>query len=87
MKVEITSGRVKVRGQFAREGSILANTIHGSCREVAVELEIESPAGHDQIAQLIRNAENSCYVMQTIANPVPTRLTARHNNEVVPIPA
>jgi hypothetical protein len=72
---------VRVTGRFKREGSVLAGTITGTCEGVDVELEVDSPDASDRVAELIRNAERSCYVMQTVANPTPTSLKAWHNKQ------
>jgi hypothetical protein len=68
-----------VTGRFKQDGSVLGNTITGECEGVDVELEVESPDDRDKVAQLIRNAENSCLVMKTTENPTPTTLKAWHN--------
>ena len=71
MKTKITSAKVFVRARFKSEGSVLRETIHaeGSGIETRCELESEEPA--EKVAAVMRNAENGCYVLQTILRPVP----------------
>jgi uncharacterized OsmC-like protein len=83
MKIEVEDARVRVTGRFKRDGSVLANTITSMCESVEVELEVDSPDDREKVAQLIRNAESSCYVMQSIRQPTPATLKAWHNKEEV----
>jgi organic hydroperoxide reductase OsmC/OhrA len=69
-----------------KEGSFAAGTISGWCKELAVELEVESPADHDQLVELVRRADRACYASRALERPVPTRLEVRLNNEPVDIP-
>jgi len=71
MKTHITKAKVFVKARFKSEGSVLRETVKavGLGFESCCELESDEPA--DKIAAVVRNAENGCYVMQTILQPTP----------------
>lgn len=71
MHVAIAHARVQVRGRFRTEGSVLAQTVRASCLGMEVRLEVESPENPAKVAGVLRNAENGCYAMQSLLNPVP----------------
>ncbi len=75
MKTKISKARVFVKARFKSEGSVLAETVKamGVGFETRLELESEEPA--ERVAAVVRNAENGCYVMQTILHPVPIERT------------
>lgn len=71
MKTHITKAKVSVKARFKSEGSVLRETVQavGLGFESRCEIESEEPA--DKVAAVVRNAENGCYVMQTILQPTP----------------
>ena len=71
MKTHIAKAKVSVKGRFKSEGSVLRETVQavGLGFETRCELESDEPA--DKVAAVVRNAENGCYVMQTILRPTP----------------
>jgi organic hydroperoxide reductase OsmC/OhrA len=73
MKVNITKARVHVAGHFRAEGSVLGQTIQAGSEGFETRLEVESDESPERLAGLIRNAENGCYIMQTIRHPVPVK--------------
>ena len=79
MKVEITNARVHVNVKFTREGSVLAQTIRAGSEGIEARLEVESPEDPAKVAGVMRNAENGCYVMQSLANPTPVRTSVALN--------
>jgi hypothetical protein len=70
-KTKIDKARVFVKARFKSEGSVLAETVQakGLGFEIRTELESNDPA--EKVASVVRNAENGCYVMQTILQPTP----------------
>jgi hypothetical protein len=70
-KVSIQKARISVKGRFATEGSVLAETVRSRPVGFETRLEIESPEATAQVASLVRSAENSCYVLQSLLDPVP----------------
>ena len=71
MKTKIDKARVFVRAKFKSEGSVLAETVQATSPGFETRLEIESGDSAEKIAAVVRNAENGCYVLQTILHPVP----------------
>ena len=87
MRVEITSALVHVSGRFSREGSVLAQTIQGRGEGFDVRLEVESPEEPARVAGVLRNAENGCFVMQSLAHPVPVQSTMTLNGQELDVNA
>ena len=72
-----------MRGYFTRSGSILERTESHRSAGLEVSLDIESPAGADTIAELVWLAEDMCFVMQALKNPVETKLEITLNGQSV----
>jgi hypothetical protein len=75
MKVAIDKARVYVTATFKVEGSVLAQTVCASLDDVQTRLEVESQKAPDRVAGVVRDAENGCFVMQALLNPVPVSST------------
>jgi len=75
MKTKISKARVFVKARFKSEGSVLAETVKAMGVGFETRLEIESEEPAERVAAVVRNAENGCYVMQTILHPVPIERT------------
>ncbi len=71
MKIKINKARVFVKAKFKSEGSVLAETVKAQGLGFETRLELESKESAEQVAKVVRNAENGCYVLQSILNPVP----------------
>ena len=87
MKVNVTKARVHVAGHFRAEGSVLGQTIQGFCDGFETRLEVESDEPPERLAGMLRNAENGCYIMQTIHNPVPVQTEVVVNGDAFDIEA
>ena len=70
MKTKINKARVFVKAKFKNQGSVLAETVHAQGVGFETRLELESDAAAEKVAAVVRNAENGCYVLQTILQPV-----------------
>ena len=81
MKVPITRAQVHVTGRFSREGSVLAQTVQARCDGMEVRLEVESPEDPARVAGVLRNAENGCFVMQSLVKPVPVQTSVLLNGQ------
>ncbi len=81
MKINVKKARVHVTAHFHAEGSVLGQTIDGGCDGFETRLEVESDESPERLAGLIRNAENGCYIMQTIRNPVPVQTEVTVNGD------
>lgn len=71
MKTKINKARVFVKAKFKSEGSVLAETVRAQGLGFETRLELESDETAERVAAVVRNAENGCFVLQSILNPVP----------------
>jgi organic hydroperoxide reductase OsmC/OhrA len=71
MKVKIDKAKIYVTARFHAEGSVLRETIRSGGVGVDMRSEITSSESAERVAALVRNAEQGCYIMQTIMNPTP----------------
>ena len=71
MKTKINKARVFVKANFKSEGSVLAETVQATGLGFETRLELESSEPAEKIAAVVRNAENGCYVLQSLLQPVP----------------
>ena len=61
---------MSVTTRFHIEGSVLAGTLASRALEFDTYIELESPESRGALAQLVRVAEQSCYVLQSLLAPV-----------------
>jgi len=71
MKTKIDKAKVFVKARFKSEGSVLQETIEAVGLGFETRCELESAEPAERVAAVVRNAENGCYVMQTILKPTP----------------
>ena len=71
MKTKIDKARVFVKAKFKSEGSVLAETVKAQGLGFETRLELQSGEAPERVAAVVRNAENGCYVLQSLLNPVP----------------
>ena len=71
MKTSVNKARVFVKAKFKSKSSVLAETVQARGLGFETRLELESEEPKEKIAAVVRNAENGCYVLQSILNPVP----------------
>jgi len=71
LKVSVTRMTMHVTASFRVTGSVLNDTIEGEMLGAETTLELESPDPPDCVAQVVRNAERGCFVMQALLRPVP----------------
>jgi len=71
MKIKINKARVFVKARFKSEGSVLAETVKAQGLGFETKVELESEEAPEKVAAVVRNAENGCYVLQSLLNPVP----------------
>ena len=74
-----------MRGYFTRQGSIEERTRSQRSAGLEVSLDIRSRAEAKTIAELVWLAEDMCFVMQALKNPVATKLELTLNGENVPV--
>ena len=71
MKTHITKAKVAVKARFKSEGSVLGETVQAVGLGFETRCELESTEAAEKVAAVVRNAENGCFVLQSILNPVP----------------
>jgi hypothetical protein len=71
MKTHIDKAKVFVKAKFKSEGSVLRETVQAEGLGFETRCELESKEPVEKVAAVVRNAENGCYVMQTILKPTP----------------
>jgi hypothetical protein len=81
MKTKIDKAKVFVTARFKSEGSVLRGTIEAVGLGFETHCDLESAEPAEKVAAVIRNAENGCYVMQTILKPTPIRRQFTLNGE------
>ena len=84
MKVSVHKARVHVSMRNRQEGSVLQETVKTNCLGIETRLELESDESPERIAALVRNAENGCFTMQALMNPVPITSTVSLNGMPLP---
>ena len=70
LKLKLDDVKVKISTRFHIEGSVLRGTIAGGPLDFDCSVHVDSSEPSEKIAHLIRVAENSCYVMQSLLQPV-----------------
>jgi uncharacterized OsmC-like protein len=71
MRTKIDKAKVFVKARFKSEGSVLRETIEAAGVGFETRCELKSSEPAEKVAAVVRNAENGCYVMQTILKPTP----------------
>jgi len=71
MKTKIDKAKVFVKARFKSEGSVLRETVQAEGLGFETRCELQSKEPAERVAAVVRNAENGCYVMQTILKPTP----------------
>ena len=69
MKTKIDKAKVFVTARFKSEGSVLRETVQAAGVGFETRCELQSNEPPEKVAAVMRNAENGCYVMQTILQP------------------
>jgi hypothetical protein len=87
MKLPIRNLHVKVSAQYHRAGSILAGTATAGCDKIRTDVQLESDEPEDRVVDLIRVAENSCYTIGALREPVPTEMGVELNGRPLDVGA
>ena len=70
-KMKVDKVRMHVAARYKVEGSVLNDSVRAEMVGVETRLELDSPEPPEKVARLVRNAENGCFVMQGLLQPVP----------------
>ena len=81
LKVNVSRMRMRVRASYRVTGSVLQDTVQAEMVGAEAVLELESPDAAEQVARVIRNAEQGCFVMQALLRPVPVASSTMLNGE------
>jgi hypothetical protein len=78
-KLNVRSIRLKQTTRFFMKGSALAGTLRGGSLGLETEIEVESSEPPEKIRHLIKMGEQTCFTLQSLINPVPTKTTLKLN--------
>ncbi len=81
LKTDIDKAKVFVTARFKSEGSVLRETVQAEGLGFETRCELTSNEPANKVAKVVRNAENGCYVMQTILKPTPVERQFTLNGE------
>ena len=70
MKISVNQARVHVAMRNKSEGSVFKGNVKATCLGIETRVELESDEPTERIAALIKNAENGCFTMQALLEPV-----------------
>lgn len=62
-------------------GSALARTLRGGPLGLETRIEVESGEPPERIRELITMGEQTCFTLQSLINPMPTKTTAVLNGQ------
>ena len=79
--MEIHDADADLRASFSPADKLGIAGPDGAFQEVAVSLEIRSPAPAERVRQLVTHAERGCHATQSVRAEVPVRLLARLNGD------
>ncbi len=82
MKTKIDKAKVFVTARFKSEGSVLRETVQAVGLGFQTRCDLQSSEPAERVAAVVRNAENGCYVMQTILRPTPVERQFMPNGTV-----
>jgi hypothetical protein len=71
LRVTVTRMTMRVHTRFRVTGAVLNDTIDAEMLGAETTLELDSPDPSERVANVIRNAERGCFVMQALRRPVP----------------
>jgi hypothetical protein len=78
-QVEIEDAAVDVRGSFSPAEKFGFQAPVGALEEVALMLEVRSPAPMGRVRELVAHADRGCHSSQSLRAAVPVRLRSRLN--------
>jgi uncharacterized OsmC-like protein len=75
LKLALEDVRIDQTLELYRTGSVRAGTIKSGCREMTLQINVVSPDPPEKIAELIRVAQESCFVHGSLTEVVPVTTT------------
>jgi hypothetical protein len=86
LKIDVQNLHIHVDARYRRAGSIMAGTASAGGESVRLDVEFESDAPVDQLTELVRVSERSCYTAGALREPVSVELGAVVNGQRLEIP-
>ncbi len=80
-KLKIDKLNLRQEMRFAMEGSIIQGTLTGRGVNVVTHIDIKSDEPEERIRKMLEVGENSCFIMQSVVNAVPTSVSASLNGK------
>jgi uncharacterized OsmC-like protein len=75
--IEVTGGRVVAEGDLDFRGTLgVDRAAPVGFREIRLRFELESPAGEEELASLLKTTERYCVVYQSLVAGVPMTVSA-----------
>ncbi len=81
--MEVDDASADVRATFRNTQKYDVDDAPPHFEEVSIRLDVASPASADQVRKLVRHAERACHAAQSLRQPVPVELEARHNGSAL----
>ena len=78
-KVQIDDATADVRATFRNTEKYGVDDAPPYFDQVTIKLDIQSPAGAEQVKQLAAHAERACHAAQSLRHPIPVSLEATLN--------
>lgn len=70
LAVRIEKAELTVKGEFDQQGKFGLTDVPSACKRFTYELQLESPETEEQILELLKFMERSCYATNTLRQPV-----------------
>jgi hypothetical protein len=80
-KLDVKSIRLKQITRFFMKGSALQGTLRGGALGLETQIEVQSSEPPEKIRHLIKMAEQTCFTLQSLINPVPVKTSATLNGD------
>jgi organic hydroperoxide reductase OsmC/OhrA len=80
-EVEVQDASADVQGRVSPADKLGLEGPGGAFQELAVVLEVHSPAPVERVRELVAHAERACHAAQSLRVAVPVRLLARLNGD------
>jgi len=85
MDLPIYRAELDVRTTFDQRGKIGLDDTPSGAELLSYELDVDSSASPEQIAELVRRIDRGCHATNTIRDPVRVTGRARLNGEELPL--
>lgn len=83
--LNVKSIRLRQITRFFMKGSALQGTLQGGALGLETHIEVESSEPPEKIRHLIKMGEQTCFTLQSLINPVPTKTSVTLNGEPLEI--